>query len=198
MLLLGSTTEKVVISEPPLRDSNRVVLQADAAAVIEHRNASGVMRPGVIGLLEKWHVVFAECASGGVRIYLGNIVPEIQMTILGEQIGSEYAPIIVQPVRSGQVQSDWNFCTIARGRRTSVEAVFTTWRENRRWQPGYSLCELRRSVRRSPRLTTSNSNRRALVGQKSSLLLAILEEGMEPESDCAVKRARGSFASHLS
>ena len=33
---------------------------------------------------------------------------------------------------------------------------------------------------------------------KNSLLLAILEEGMEPESDCAVKRARGSFAGHLS
>jgi len=46
--------------------------------------------------------------------------------------------------------------------------------------------------------TTSNSSRRALVGQKRSLLLAILEEGMEPESDCAVIRARGSFAGHLS
>src|SRR5207237_10383687 len=102
------------------------------------------------------------------------------------------------PDRSCKVQLDLNFCTMTRERRTSVCAVFTTWRENRRWQQGYSLCELRRSVRRSPRLTTSNSNRRALVGQKSSLLLAILEEGMEPESDCAVKRARGSFASHLS
>src|SRR5436309_12495308 len=108
MLLLGSTTEKVVISEPPLRDSNRVVLHADAAAVIEHRNASGVMRPGVIGLLEKWHIVFAECASGGVRIYLGNIVPEIQMTIFGEQIGSEYAPILGKRFGGAKVQGDWN------------------------------------------------------------------------------------------
>src|SRR5207245_9834651 len=106
MLLLGSTTEKVVISEPPLRDSNRVVLQADAAAVIEHRNASGVMRPGVIGLLEKWHVVFAECASGGVRSYLGNIVPEIQMPTIGEQIGSEEAARTCRRVRMRPVHAD--------------------------------------------------------------------------------------------
>jgi len=46
--------------------------------------------------------------------------------------------------------------------------------------------------------TALNSNPRARIGQKSSLLLAILEEGMEPESDCAVIRARGSFAGHLS
>ena len=106
MPLLGPATEQVVISQSPLRDGNWVVLHADAPAVIEHGNASGVMRPGVIGLLEKWHIVFAECASGSVRVYFGNIVPELQLTISGEQIGSEYAPIIVQPVRSGHVQSD--------------------------------------------------------------------------------------------
>jgi hypothetical protein len=46
--------------------------------------------------------------------------------------------------------------------------------------------------------TALNSNRRARGGHKSSLLLGILEEGMEAESDCPVIRARGSFAGHLS
>src|ERR1700756_550810 len=105
MPLLGPPTEEVVISESPLRDGDWVALHPDAATVIEHGNASGVMRPGVIGLLEKWHVVFAKGASWGVRIYLGNIVPELQLTISGEEIGSEYTSIIVQPVRSGHVQS---------------------------------------------------------------------------------------------
>src|SRR5437867_12305337 len=104
MLLLGSTTEKVVISESPLRDSNRVVLHTDAAAVIEHRNASGVMRPGEIGFFENWNLLLAECASGSVRVYFGNMVPELRLTISGEKLGSESRPIILQRFASGKVQ----------------------------------------------------------------------------------------------
>jgi len=69
------------LAAPDRADSDLVDLHADAAAVIEHGNASGVMRPGVIGLLEKWHVVFAEFAAGCIGIKFRHFMPERELAV---------------------------------------------------------------------------------------------------------------------
>ena len=62
LLVLGAK-KKIEVPQTPLRDCNRVVLQADVAVVVEQGNAGGVVGSGVAGLLEEGHVVFAELAD---------------------------------------------------------------------------------------------------------------------------------------
>ena len=59
LTLLALSAEEIVVPESPLCDSDRVVLHADAAAVVEHGDAVGVKRSGIIGFFSEWHVVFA-------------------------------------------------------------------------------------------------------------------------------------------
>ncbi len=50
-LRIGSAPIQVVVSQPVLRDGNRVVLQADLAMIVELRNASGVVEALIVRLL---------------------------------------------------------------------------------------------------------------------------------------------------
>src|ERR1035438_1239651 len=81
--------ETVVIREPPLRNCNRVVLQADGSVVVEHGNASAIVVPGVVRFLAKQHVILAKPAGSGARIDLGHLVPERQLASSGAEIGAE-------------------------------------------------------------------------------------------------------------
>ena len=48
---LSRAQPEVVIAEPPLRDRDRVVLETDVAAVVEHGHARLVVGTGIVGLL---------------------------------------------------------------------------------------------------------------------------------------------------
>src|SRR5580704_10613376 len=48
--------EKIKVREPPLRDRNRVILQADCAAIVEHGYSGRIVGARVVGLLAKRHV----------------------------------------------------------------------------------------------------------------------------------------------
>ena len=74
---------QIVISQSPLCDCNRVVLQSDAAAVIEHGDAICVVVTGIICLRFEAHVVLAQFAYSRVRVFLRDLVPERQLAFAG-------------------------------------------------------------------------------------------------------------------
>ena len=93
--LVTCLAETVVVREAPLRDRDRVVLQANHSVVVEHGNAGGVVVPGVIRLLAKQHVVLAKPAGGGARIDLRRFMPERQLASSRTEIGAEDTPIVM-------------------------------------------------------------------------------------------------------
>src|SRR5208282_756449 len=89
----------VVVPEAPLRNRDRVVLQADGAAVVEHGDTRSIVMPGVVCLLAKRHVVFAETICGSTRIGLWHLMPERQLASSGAKVGAEDSPVVM-PTRS--------------------------------------------------------------------------------------------------
>src|ERR1700730_18345389 len=79
-LIAVISAKKVVIAQSPLRNRDRVILQRDFAPVIKLRNSLLIVRPSVISLLGKQHVVFAEPRKTSRRIYPRRLVPKTEMT----------------------------------------------------------------------------------------------------------------------
>ena len=75
-LRVGGLAKEIVVSQAVLRDRDGVVLQADFAVIVELRDARGIVRTLIVGLLGELHVVFAELAGGGMGIFGGSFVPE--------------------------------------------------------------------------------------------------------------------------
>src|ERR1700704_449324 len=66
--LVACFAEAVIVRQAPLRNRDRVVLQTDGTAIVEHRDAAGVVLSAIIGLFSKPHVVLAEASDIGPRI----------------------------------------------------------------------------------------------------------------------------------
>ena len=69
----------VVIAQSPLRNRDRVILQGNFAPVVKLRNSSRIVRPSVIRLLVKQHVVFAESMKIYLKIYPRGVMPKTEM-----------------------------------------------------------------------------------------------------------------------
>src|SRR5437764_4992335 len=80
-LFLVRSQKKIVISQTPLRDCNRIVLKADVSVVIQQRNTCGIALPRIVGLLKKWHVIFAEFVDLSIGVDLRHIVPEGELAL---------------------------------------------------------------------------------------------------------------------
>src|ERR1700686_3205255 len=95
-LFTSSLAREVVVAQSPLRNRDGVVLQADPAVVVEHRNASGIVIGGIIRFLAKQHVVFAKLMDARTRIGLRRLMPEGELALPRNKIGTEDAPIVLQ------------------------------------------------------------------------------------------------------
>src|SRR5947208_7366448 len=80
MSLVVGSAKRIVVSESPLRDSNRVILHANASVIIQHRNAAQIAWAGVFRLLAECHVVLAQRVCRGIVVEFGGIVPETELT----------------------------------------------------------------------------------------------------------------------
>src|ERR1700722_14635701 len=78
-LLALTLAKQVVIAQPPLRNRDRVILQGNFSPVVELRNSSRIVRPGVVRLLVKQHVVFAEPMKTRLGIYPRRVMPKTEM-----------------------------------------------------------------------------------------------------------------------
>src|SRR5579872_28847 len=95
ILTLAMATQ-VVVAQSPLRNRDRVMLQPDLAPVVKLRNSSRIVRPCIVRLLAKQHVVFAEPMKTSGRIYPRRLMPKTEMTSSRGYIRAENAPIILQ------------------------------------------------------------------------------------------------------
>ena len=91
-----SLAEEVVVAQTPLRNRDRVVLQADFAVVVEHWNTGRIVMPRIVRFLGKQHVVFAKLMDGRARIYPRRLVPKSKVTVSRNKVGAEDAPVILQ------------------------------------------------------------------------------------------------------
>src|SRR5271168_3215325 len=64
---IGCLAKQVVVREAPLRNRDRVVLQANRAVIIEHGDTSAVVMPSIVRLLAKEHVIGTKLAGSGTR-----------------------------------------------------------------------------------------------------------------------------------
>src|SRR5258708_10019433 len=80
-LFVPRAAKRVVVAQSPLGDRNRVVLQPDLAAVIEHRNTLGVAVSGIVRLSGKGHVVFAKFTAGCIGINFRHLIPERELAV---------------------------------------------------------------------------------------------------------------------
>src|SRR5579871_2192032 len=71
---IARTAKGVEIAQTELRNSYRVVLPAQAAPVIEQRNSPLVIRPWIVRLLQKRHVVLAQFVRSALGVDLRGIV----------------------------------------------------------------------------------------------------------------------------
>ena len=116
--------EPVVVREPPLRNRDRVVLQANHSVIVEHGNAASIVVTSVVRLLAKQHVVFAELAGAGARIDLRHFMPERQLASSRAKVGAKDTPVIM-PTR-GQAHADstsQSVVTRSSGSTAMVEAA---------------------------------------------------------------------------
>ncbi len=91
---------EIEVAESPLRDRNRVVLQADAAVVVQHGNASGIVVAAIVRLFREEHVILAKFAGRRVEVRLRRFVPESEMAFLPRhQVRIENAPVVMQAIR---------------------------------------------------------------------------------------------------
>src|SRR5579863_1528092 len=97
--------EEVVVAQSVLRDGNRVVLRADVSPIFKQWNTGGIERASIVGLLGESHVIGAEFGAVGLRIFLGRLVPEAELTWTPEQVGAEDAAVVVQSGHANQEPS---------------------------------------------------------------------------------------------
>jgi hypothetical protein len=91
--------EEIVVPQAVLRDRDRVVLQADAAVIVEQRHTGGIVGAGIVGLIREQHVVFAEFGGTRIRILCRSLVPECEMALPAEEVGAENASIVAETGR---------------------------------------------------------------------------------------------------
>src|SRR5580704_4171215 len=80
--------ENAVVAQAPLRNSDRVVLQADLAVVVEHRNTGRIVMSRIVSFLGKQHVVFAQLMDARARIRLRRVVPKSEVALSRDKIGA--------------------------------------------------------------------------------------------------------------
>src|SRR5581483_6751017 len=90
---------EVEVPEPPLRDRDRVVLEADVAPIVEQRNAGVVLVCVVVRLREEALVVLAAGLLEGVLVDLRRLVPERQLARRVAEIRGDDAAEIARPRR---------------------------------------------------------------------------------------------------
>jgi hypothetical protein len=78
-----------------LSDCDRVVLQAEHATIVEHRDASRVVVSWVVRLRLERLVILANIVNAEVWIRLGNLVPKGELAFTRSEIRGENAPIVV-------------------------------------------------------------------------------------------------------
>ena len=93
---IAAATEEVVVPQAVLRNRDWVVLPADAAVIIEDWDAVGIVGTRIVGLLGEQHVIFAEFAGGRIWILCGSLVPEGEMALPPEEVGTENASIVAE------------------------------------------------------------------------------------------------------
>src|SRR5215472_11882019 len=98
-----ATAPKVVAAQAVLRNRDRVVLQADVSVIVELRDALYVVGAPIVGLFREWHVVFAEFGGAGVRIFCGSFVPEGEMAIASEEVGTEDSAVVGESWQGSKV-----------------------------------------------------------------------------------------------
>ena len=96
--------ETVAVREPPLRNRDRVVLQANRSVVVEHGNAGSIVVTGVVRLFAKQHVVLAKPGGAGARIDLRHFMPERQLASPRTKVRAEDTPVVM-PTR-GRAHAD--------------------------------------------------------------------------------------------
>lgn len=99
LLLLPALTKQIVVSETPLRDGDGVILQADLASIIQHRNPGCIKVRGIAGLPRESHVILAQLADRRSRILLRRVVPEREVAIARSKIRRGNSIVIMQPLR---------------------------------------------------------------------------------------------------
>src|SRR5579859_3215294 len=91
---IGSAAPEVVVAQSKLRDGDGIVLQADVAVIVELRNAGWIVSAAVVSFLREEHIVLAEFAGSGVRIFGGSFVPEREMAFAAEDVGAKDTPVV--------------------------------------------------------------------------------------------------------
>ena len=91
-----SVAEEVVVPQTPLRNRDRVVLQADFAVVVEHWNTGRIVMSRIVRFLGKQHVVFAKLMDARARIHPRRLVPKSKVALSRNKVGAEDAPVILQ------------------------------------------------------------------------------------------------------
>src|SRR5262249_35255181 len=87
----------VVISQSPLSDRDRVILQPDLAVIVEHGNSRAVVVPSIVSLLQKWHVIFAKFSGRCIGIYFRTVVPKSELALARNEICAGNASIVIPP-----------------------------------------------------------------------------------------------------
>ena len=98
---VARTPEQVVIPKPPLCDGDRIVLEADLSAIVEHGDTVGVIMSRVVGFFRERHIIFVELIGPQVAIEGGRLVPKRELALAGEQVSAEDSLVVAQSVGQG-------------------------------------------------------------------------------------------------
>src|SRR5579863_8008732 len=90
-----AVAEEVVVAQSPLRNRDRVVLQANRAVVVEQRNSQRIILTGIIRFLGEQHVVLPEPMNACARVGSRCVVPEGELALSRKQISTEDASIVL-------------------------------------------------------------------------------------------------------
>ncbi len=102
---VGRAMVQVVVSQSVLRDRDGVVLQADAAVIVELRDAGRIVEAPIVRLLGEQHVVFAQFLDGRIRILRGSFMPERKVALATEKVGAENAAVVAEAGQGFRVDS---------------------------------------------------------------------------------------------
>lgn len=120
---LAGTVPQVAVSQTVLSDGDRVILQTDMTVIVELGNAVRVVGSLIIRLFGEEHVVLAELTRARVMIFRGFFVPESEVTIAAEYIGTQDTTVIAE---RGQGR------TIESSSRTTLDGVAARCRDDSR------------------------------------------------------------------
>ena len=125
---VARSPQQVVISQPPLRNCNRVVLQTNPSVVIQHRNTVRVVMPRIIRLRRERHVIFAKLISPQITIDFRPLMPKRQLALARQQIRTKDSPVVLQsiaqiPTRHSEASMSYPSTAIVVNARIFVELL---------------------------------------------------------------------------